>query len=391
MNQGMNICSVLLVTSSCFFSVTSVAQPQYELMGETFVDVCSACHGTSLEGTNLGTPLVGIDLKGGDSAEAIRLSISDGNVEAGMPAFSALLEEDQLLSMALYVLEQRAGFNYDSYSMREEALVPVGPQQTELHDFVLTTVNDEIDPLPYSIVPLPDGRTLVVVKKYGLRFLSAEGELSDLVTGTPRVWDDSALPEGLRALDRGKGWMQGVVLHPDYESNGWIYIYYGDRCDDCNVISREENLPVGMSKIVRGRIRDNEWVDQQTIWSTGYEHYTTETDLKLGGRVTFDDKGYIYFTVGGMNGFYDAEIQNFDRPWGKTHRVHDDGRIPIDNPFVEVANAVQSIWTIGHRVQQGLEYDTQTATLWATEHGPRGGDEVNLLLPGRNYGWPLTS
>lgn len=381
----------MFALAACLLSTASLAQPKYSAVGDLFNETCSACHGTSLEGTNIGTPLVGVDLKNGVSIEAIQRSISHGNLEAGMPSFANVLEVSQIQSLAIYVLEQRVGFDYDSYRMREPVIIPQSVQHTKLHNFVLTTINDQIDPLPYSIAPLPDGRTLLVEKKFGLRIISANGKMSDLITGTPKTWDDSALPEGLRALDRGKGWMQDVVLHPDYASNGWIYIYYGDRCDDCNEISRTEKKPVGMTKIVRGRIRDDHWLDQETIWSTGYENYTTNTDLAIGGRATFDDKGYFYFTIGAMNGFYEAEIQNLARPWGKIHRVFDDGRTPPDNPFVDDENAIASIWTVGHRVQQGLEYDAATGVLWGSEHGPRGGDEINRLLPGRNYGWPLTS
>lgn len=372
-------------------STDCYSQPKYGAVGDLYIETCSSCHGGSLEGTALGTPLVGVDLKNGSSIAQIRQSISMGNLVAGMPAMTEVLEPDQIQSLAIFVMEQRAGFTYDSYNMRESITIPAGALQSEQHDFVLTTLVDNLDPLPWSLAPLPDGRTLLVEKKRGLSIISSSGEQSVLISGTPRVWDDSSLPEGLRALDRGKGWMQDVVLHPEYESNGWIYIYFGDRCDDCNAISRAQGKPVGMTKIVRGRIEDGAWADQETIWQTGYENYTTNTDLAIGGRATFDDKGYLYFSIGAMNGFYDADIQSLTRPWGKIHRVHDDGRIPIDNPFVEVAGAEQSIWTFGHRVQQGLEYDAENGVLWSSEHGPRGGDEINLLLRGGNYGWPLTT
>lgn len=390
MNKVLGMFFTALLASSIFYSGLAISQPRYNAPGAFFDEVCSACHGSNLEGTNLGTPLVGNDLTNGDSVEAVKQSISAGNLEAGMPPFAAVYDEGQIQSLALYVLEQRAGFNYDSYQMREQITIPQAVQQSQVHDFAITVVNDDIDPLPYSIEPLADGQVLLVEKQRGLSIISADGEQSELIAGTPRVWDDP-LPEGLRALARGKGWLQDVVLHPDYESNGWIYIYYGDRCDDCNAISRAEGVSVGMAKILRGRISDGEWVDQQTIWSTGYENYTTETHLKLGGRIAIDNQGYLYFSLGAMNGFYDADIQNLSKPWGKMHRVHDDGRIPIDNPFVEVAGAVQSTWTVGHRAPQGLEYDIETETLWGSEHGPRGGDEINLLIPGGNYGWPLTT
>jgi len=228
-NLSSRISSQLITIAGCLFSTLCFAQPQYNAVGDFFSEVCSACHGLALEGTNLGTALVGLDLKNGDSVEAIENSIGLGNLEAGMPPFDNVYSEGQIQSLAIYILEQRAGFDYDSYQMREQVTIPQGVQQTQLHNFALTRVNDEVDPLPYSIAPMPDGSALVVEKKFGLRILSTDGELSDLIRGTPKTWDDSSLPEGLRALDRGKGWMQDVVLHPDYESNGWIYIYMGDR------------------------------------------------------------------------------------------------------------------------------------------------------------------
>lgn len=391
MKKVLGFSKILLLATSFFLGLTAMAQPQYNAVGDFFNEVCSACHGSALEGTNLGTPLVGVDLANGEQVEQIMDSIAEGNLEAGMPPYGDIYDEGQIQSLAIYVTEQRAGFDYDSYQMRESVSIPTEVQQSQLHNFQLTTLSDEVDPLPYSLTPMPDGSTLVVEKKFGLRVLSANGELSDLISGTPKTWDDSSLPEGLRALDRGKGWMQDVVLHPNYESNGWIYIYMGDRCDYCNEISREQNRPVGMTKIVRGQIQDGAWVNEETLWTAGYENYTTNTDLAIGGRATFDDKGYFYFTIGAMNGFYDAEIQNLARPWGKIHRIHEDGRIPADNPFVDIADAIPSIWTVGHRAPQGLEYDSLRGILWGTEHGPRGGDEVNNLLPGGNYGWPLTS
>lgn len=382
---------LILVAATFLYSTGSLAQPKYGAVGDLYAEVCSSCHGDALQGTGLGNPLVGVELNNGNSVEEIVRSIRQGSLEPAMPAMESVLEPEQIQALAIFVLEQRAGFNYDSYNMRESITIPQSVQRSVEHDFVLSTVIENLDPLPWSLVPMPDGRTLLVEKKRGLSVISATGEQSELIVDTPRVWNDSSLPEGLRALDRGKGWMQDVVLHPNYESNGWIYIYYGDRCDDCNVVSREQGKPVGMAKVVRGRIENGAWIDQQTVWQTGYENYTTNTDLALGGRAAFDDDGYLYFSIGAMNGFYDADIQNLARPWGKIHRVHDDGRIPMDNPFVATAGAVQSIWTFGHRAPQGLEFDAETGILWGSEHGPRGGDEINKLLPGRNYGWPLTS
>ena len=143
-----------------------------------------------------------------------------------------------------------------------------------------------------------------------------------------------------------------------------------------------------MVKLVRGRIEDGRWTDEQVIWQPPLESYSPSSDSVAGGRIAFDPDGYVFLSVGYKS---DDGIQDLTSPHGKIHRIHDDGRVPADNPFVDLPGAVPSIWSYGHRSPQGLEFDARTGRLWGTEHGPRGGDELNLLLPGRNYGWPLFS
>jgi glucose/arabinose dehydrogenase/cytochrome c553 len=391
MNSSRVETAVVTALAFLILTTTCLAQPRYGAIGELYQEICAACHGAALEGTPLGVPLAGADLDVGNSVEAIQAGIRNGNSDAGMPAFAEVLDADQIQALGIFVLEQRQGYTYDHYGIRAQIEIPGGVQNSDHHDFVLDTLIENLSPLPYSITPLPDGRLLLSEKKRGLSFISADGRQSEVVPGTPRIYDDSTMSNDARALDRGLGWMHEAALHPDYESNGWIYIYYGDRCESCNEISREENAPVSMAKVVRGRIRDGVWTDEETIWSSAYEHYTVGTDLSLGGRLAFDGNGHVYFSVGAKNGFYDLGIQDLDRPWGKIHRVSDDGTIPPDNPFVGVQGAIESIWTLGHRVPQGLEYDPRSESLWSTEHGARGGDEINLIERGGNYGWPLVT
>ncbi len=119
----------------------------------------------------------------------------------------------------------------------------------------------------------------------------------------------------------------------------------------------------------------------------------------MGGRICFDSRGYVFLSIGqkktGFRPLGNMEqylgVQDVTLPYGKIYRLHDDGRIPEDNPLVDVPNALKTIWTYGHRCPQGLEVNPGTGELWGTEMGPRGGDEVNRLLPGKNYGWPLYS
>jgi glucose/arabinose dehydrogenase len=132
-------------------------------------------------------------------------------------------------------------------------------------------------------------------------------------------------------------------------------------------------------------------VDQETIWEAQKEFYTVFTDVAAGGRLAFDDRGHLYMSVGAEGGSTFNGIQDLSTPYGKVHRIYDDGSIPAENPFYGQEDIIASIYTYGHRSPQGLEFNYFNGELYGTEHGPRGGDEINHLIPGRNYGWPLTS
>ena len=146
-----------------------------------------------------------------------------------------------------------------------------------------------------------------------------------------------------------------------------------------------------MNKLVRGRIRDGAWVDEEVLWQADFEHYTIMPEIAAGGRIAFDTDGYVYFSIGIKGPLEHIGIQDLSTPYGKIMRLHDDGRIPADNPYLDKPNAQPAMWTYGHRNPQGLEFNFVTNELWSTEMGPRGGDELNLIQPGHNYGWPLYS
>ncbi len=351
-----------------------------------FNEQCAVCHGEDLRGAALGTPLVGVDLRHGSSVKEIAKSIASGFPESGMPAWSETLKENQIWNLALYVAEQRQGTTILDKRANIPLILPAGTIVSERHAFRIEKIVDGLDPMPFAIAPLPDGRILLSERMRGLSIISREGEKSAPIKGTPPVYDDSGIFLG---QVQGIGWMLDVGIHPQFEENGWIYIHHTDRCSDCNDLSRRGNQPVSMNRLVRGRIKDGEWVDKEIIWQADIEAYTNTSDLAAGGRIAFDDKGYVYFSIG-MKGPLDfMGIQDLSLPYGKIHRVHDDGRIPADNPFVDDPDALDSIWTYGHRSVQGLEFNPQTGDLWNTEMGPRGGDELNRLVPGGNYGWPV--
>ncbi len=352
---------------------------------------CATCHGEQLQGAAQGVPLVGGELKRGDSISALIGSIAQGSPDKGMPVWSKTLDAAQIRALAIYVSEKRAGFTQDDQMFRvaDPLVIPAGAVKSEQAAFRVETVVDNLDPLPYSMAFLPDGRMLVTEKHVGLSLLSRDGRKT-LISGTPKIQRRQAEDvRVLRSLDLSNGWMLGVALHPRYAENGWIYLSYGDLCEKCDKVNANSSVTPSMTRLVRGRIRNGAWVDERPVWTADHASYTQETDLVAGGRIAFDTSGHVFLTVGMKNN--NKGVQDLGKPWGKIHRVWDDGRMPRDNPFVHTPGALKSIWSYGHRNPQGLVYDAMTHDLWSSEHGPRGGDEINLILSGHNYGWPLTS
>ena len=203
---------------------------------------------------------------------------------------------------------------------------------------------DDLDPLPFSLAPLPDGRLLVTEKTKGVRVISPDGDKSELVRGTPQAYDDIYQLESRIDIERGMGWLFDILLHPDYQENGWVYLYHGHRCEDCTELSRERERPVSMNRLVRGRIVNGEWVDEEIIWQADLEHYSVSGDVGAGGRVVFDGQGHVYFSVGSKGGM--GGVQDLSTPWGKIHRINDDGTIPDDNPFLGRDDVYESIYTL---------------------------------------------
>ena len=297
--------------------------------------------------------LVGIDLRHGDSVKQIAENIASGFPSTGMPAWSETLTESQIWNLALYVAEQRQGTTILDKRADIPLAIPTGTIASERHTFRIEIIAESLDPMPFSIAPLPDGRILLSERMRGLSIIANDGKQSEPVSGTPPVFDDSGIFLG---QVMGFGWMLDVAIHPQFEENGWIYIHHTDRCSDCNDLSRRGNQPVSMNRLVRGRIKDGEWIEEEILWQADIETYTNTSDLAAGGRIAFDDENNVYISVGMKAPLDFMGIQDLSLPYGKIHRLHDDGRIPSDNPFVDDPNALKSIWTYGHRSAQGLEF-----------------------------------
>lgn len=355
-------------------------------MGGIYKTQCAVCHGKDHRGSALGPSLLVDPLVHGGSVEQLVSSIAEGYPDKGMPGWRGTLSDANIRGLVIYLLEKRAGDPGEAgQGIGEAPEIPTEPIETRDYTLRIEPVYEGLSE-PYSIAVLPDGRFLVTEKMRGISLVEADGSSATLISDTPRFYDDAVLRGPSYT---GSGWAHEVALHPDYRENGWIYLSYGDRCSDCNAISRETGQPVVLVKLVRGRLEGTRWVDQETIWEGPREDYQAGAENGAAARIAFDDRGYVYMTIGEFTDY--RGVQDLDKPYGKIIRMHDDGRTPTDNPFVDVPGALPSIWTLGHRNAQGLDFDPSTGLLWSSEHGPRGGDEANLILPGRNYGWPLVS
>ena len=323
---------------------------------------CAGCHGASMEG-GLSSALVKEDWVYGRTSGLMFRNIKHGIEGTEMIAWEQVLEDGQIRSLVQYIVEAQ-----DQPPTTEREL----PREVITEDYRLEVeilVRDSIQ-IPWGIEFVSENRALVTEQPGRLRWL-IDGKLDPTpISGIPPVYDTG----------RGLGGLMDVALDPNHAENGWVYLAYVHTDQDLS--ARESKA---MTRIIRGKIEDHQWVDQETL-------FAVEDSLELPGgtrwgcRFLFDREGYLYFTIGDVD--REDYAQDLSRPNAKVFRIHADGRIPTDNPFVAEEGALGAIFTYGNRNAQGLALHPQTGVIWATEHGPMGGDEVNVIEKGANYGWP---
>jgi aldose sugar dehydrogenase len=256
-------------------------------------------------------------------------------------------------SILLYVL-----FISFLYSNAQEKLKDI-PLDEETKNYTLKNVISGIE-IPWGMTWLPDG-SMLVTEKSGVLYHIAKGNKKP-VGNVPKV------------NSRGQGGLLDIVIHPNYAKNGWIYISYSS-----------EGEKGTNTKIIRAKLQNESLSQIETIYETSLENAKPK---HYGSRIVFDNEGYLYFTVG-ERGNHFVNTQDITKDGGKLYRLHDDGRIPIDNPFIEKKDAKKAIFSYGHRNQQGIAKHPKTGKIWSHEHGPQGGDEINIQKKGANYGWPV--
>ena len=328
---------------------------------------CSLCHGKLGQGGGVAAKsLLGDAMLDQNLDRRFFDAIKGGNPNQGMPTFGKTMSDEQIWGLVVYVRELQT----QDYRNRIGSPKPEAGVYTSRHaSFHVETVADTGMVVPWAMDFMPDGAVLITERAGGLRILR-DGKLSEPIPGTPTV------------RNKGQGGLMEVALHPNFKDNGWIYLAYTDEI-------QSEDRSLGMTKIVRGKLKDGAWTQQETVFQAKPEHYLP-TDIHFGCRIAFDpdDPTTLFFSIGerGMA----PMAQDKSRPNGKIHRIRDDGSIPSSNPFVPDSTAYGSIWSYGHRNPQGLVFDLDRQ-LWDTEHGPRGGDELNRIEQGDNYGWPIVS
>jgi glucose/arabinose dehydrogenase len=233
--------------------------------------------------------------------------------------------------------------------------------QSQKHAFRIVTLVEGLSH-PWSLAFLPDGQILITERGGRLRRVSQDFKLDPKpIEGVPRV------------VATGQGGMFDVALHPNFAENSTIYLAYNGPGEG------------GWgTELMRAKLDGQRLTQTQVLFRLEPK---SRAGLHFGGRIVFDRQGYLYLTLGDRGD--EERAQRLDDHAGSVIRLHDDGRVPADNPFVKRTGAKPEKFTLGNRNMQGAALHPQTGELWTHEHGPQGGDEINVMRAGRNYGWPV--
>jgi len=337
--------------------------------------------------------------------KAIRLGIVNTEMEGFPPS---QLTDEQVFQLIAFIRTQTGNMKpKPEFVTDPDGQVITSEKQT----FKIEVVTRGVE-TPWGIAFLPDGRLLITERPGHLRIFD-KGKLSDPIKGTPTPH-----------VQQDGGYLD-VSVHPQYAQNGWIYLSYSEvqpgftpppadaapaapapappaaaRGAGGNPAGPGGGGGFGQGRgrgpqipsntvIVRGKInKNNEWTDQQVVFRSPLDLYVA-SGVHFGSRFIWDKDGHLFFSLGERGTMQNA--QDLTKTLGKVHRINDDGTVPKDNPFVNTAGADPTVWSYGHRNPQGFAWDPVTGKLWESEHGPTGGDEINIIERGHNYGWGVAS
>lgn len=316
-----------------------------------FAEFCAGCHHTNR------SSFQDRDWQFGNNPEDIFRSIKFGQPELGMPAFEKGFTDKELYALTDYIIELSKDEKL-KYQISSSSKI----HDSEVQKFRVDTIVSGLES-PWGLEFLPNG-DLLITERSGYLYRFSRGKLSPPIKGLPPI------------KAGGQGGLLDIELHPKYKENGWIYFSY-------SAYSNKEGNKGSNTAIMRAKLSENTLTNQEIIFKAEPD---TKTKHHYGCRLEFDNDGYLFFSVGDRGNRNNA--QKLDNHCGKIHRIMDDGSIPDSNPFVNNEGAMPSIYTYGNRNPQGLVMHPETYQIWSHEHGPKGGDEINIIRKGANYGWP---
>lgn len=336
---------------------------------QLYNDNCSKCHGVNAEGGGGGTKsLLTIDKFDEKWDKPFFDATRDGVPDMGMDKFGDTMSDEEIWALVNHIRE----LQFKAVRPMTAPQQSNGVYQTRDYKYRIETVvgRDQGLRTPWCTTWLPDG-TMLVTNRSGFMSVVKNGKVVGNVENLPA------------STEIGQGGLMEVALHPDYKNNGWIYLSVAD--------PKNGDRRQAFTKYYRGKIKVDgdkySWTNEQTIFKLPEENYNG-SGVHYGGKITFDGKGHIFFSIGERgNG---PLAQQLNKPNGKIYRLNEDGTVPSDNPFVNTPGAIPAIWSYGHRNPQGLTM-MANGELYDTEHAPRGGDELNHVVKGANYGWQVIS
>lgn len=358
MTKTLFVFPVLLLSGALYFCTKE--KKEYTLVvtivtertpQENYQNYCSGCHGEKMDA------FVDRGWKHGNTLNDLVKGITKGYEDEGMPAFEKTFSRAEIEELADYILngiKNRAAYDF-------ETVPKTGIFESEKLTVKLDTVATGLA-VPWGMAFLPDGSLLVTERDGKLYQVKDRKNLE--IKGVPEV------------LAKGQGGLLDIVLDPEFEKNRLVYFSYSKPKDNLATTA------VMQAKLEGNRLTGQKVIFEALPYASTHHHY--------GSRLVFDSKGYLFISVG-ERGNEKENPQSLENSLGKIHRIKADGSIPTDNPFKDKSGKPTSLYCYGNRNPQGMALNPFTGELWETEHGPRGGDEINIIKSSANYGWPVTS
>jgi len=318
---------------------------------EVFNKFCADCHG------NDGEEFATAEWQAKAERTKIFTAIKEGIIVEGMPAYGETMTDKQIYALSDFIL---------NLSKKEQS--EANSSNVQKKENIKTNLIIEDLDKPWGLVILPNGKFLVTERSGELILITNYNE-KKIIDKLPPIWSN------------GQGGLLDIILHPKFEENNIIYCSYSK--------PQEDNNNYAATAIFKAKLNTQKFQleDVEDIFIALPYH---NTGRHFGSRMIIDNDNYLYVSVGDR-GNRDVFPQSLENGNGNIHRINLDGSIPESNPFNNTPNAVKSIYSYGHRNPQGLVYDKANNKIWTNEHGPKGGDEINLVEAGKNYGWPIVS